>query len=150
MVIYRLAKEIYADDLSGRGAEIAGGRWNSKGSPALYTGQSIALCVTEIAVHIPLGIIPKDYRLVHIEIPDFDFFEPKRLPKDWNIFPHPDSTQKIGDKFLKENKFVLMKVPSAAVQGEFNYIINPRHKNFSEVKIKKIEKFTFDDRLFIR
>ncbi len=150
MIVYRLAKEIYADDLSGRGAEIAGGRWNSKGNPALYTGQSIALCVTEIAVHIPLGIIPKDYRLVHIEIPDFDFFEPKKLPKDWNTFPHPDSTQKIGDKFLKENKFVLMKIPSAAVQGEFNYIINPRHKNFSEVKIKKIEKFTFDDRLFIR
>ncbi|WP_312824622.1 RES family NAD+ phosphorylase [Epilithonimonas sp.] len=150
MIVYRLSKEIYANDLSGKGAEIAGGRWNSKGRHTLYTGQSIALCVTEIAVHIPLGILPKDYRLVHIEIPDVEFFEPKRLPKDWNIFPHPNSTQKIGDKFLKENKFLLMKVPSAAVQGEFNYIINPRHINFSEVRIKKIEKFTFDDRLFIR
>lgn len=150
MIVYRLSKEIYANDISGRGAEIAGGRWNSKGQTALYTAQSIALCVTEIAVHIPLGILPKDYRLVHIEIPDVEFFEPKRLSKDWNTFPHPDSTQKIGDKFLKENKFLLMKIPSAAVQGEFNYIINPRHINFSDVKIKKIEKFTFDDRLFIR
>ncbi len=150
MIVYRLSKEIYANDISGRGAEIAGGRWNSKGQTALYTAQSIALCVTEIAVHIPLGILPKDYRLVHIEIPDVEFFEHKRLPKDWNTFPHPDSTQKIGDKFFRENKFLLMKVPSAAVQGEFNYIINPRHINFSEVKIKKIEKFTFDDRLFIR
>ncbi len=150
MIVYRLSKEIYANDLSGKGAEIAGARWNSKGRPALYTGQSIALCVAEIAVHIPLGILPRDYRLVHIEIPDVEFFEPKRLPKDWNIFPHPNSTQKIGDKFLKENKFLLMKVPSAAVQWEFNYIINTRHINFSEVKIKTIEKFTFDDRLFIR
>ena len=150
MIVYRLSKEIYANDLSGKGAEIAGARWNSKGRPALYTGQSIALCVAEIAVHIPLGILPKDYRLVHIEIPDVEFFEPKRLPKDWNIFPHPNSAQKIGDKFLKENKFLLMKIPSAAVQGEFNYIINPLHINFSEVRIKKIEKFTFDDRLFIR
>lgn len=150
MIVYRLSKEIYANDISGRGAEIAGGRWNSKGQTALYTAQSIALCVTEIAVHIPLGILPKDYRLVYIEIPDVEFFEPKRLSKDWNTFPHPDSTQKIGDKFLKENKFLLMKIPSAAVQGEFNYIINPRHINFSDVKIKKIEKFTFDDRLFIR
>ncbi|GGG66585.1 RES family NAD+ phosphorylase [Epilithonimonas arachidiradicis] len=150
MIVYRLSKEIYANDLSGKGAEIAGGRWNSKGSAALYTAHSIALCVTEIAVHIPLGILPQDYRLIHIEIPDILFFEPKRLSKDWNTFPHPDSTQKIGDKFLKDQKFLIMKIPSAAVQGEFNYIINPRHINFPEVKIKKIEKFTFDDRLFIR
>ncbi|SDG08015.1 RES family NAD+ phosphorylase [Epilithonimonas hungarica] len=150
MIVYRLSKEIYASDLSGKGAEIAGGRWNSKGNAALYTAQSIALCVTEIAVHIPLGILPRDYCLVHIEIPDVDLFEPKRLPKDWNTFPHPDSTQKIGDKFLKENKFLIMKVPSAAVQGEFNYVINPRNIGSSEIKVKKIEKFTFDDRLFIR
>ncbi|MPS71738.1 MAG: RES domain-containing protein [Chryseobacterium sp.] len=150
MIVYRLSKEIYATDLSGKGAEIAGGRWNSKGNAALYTAQSIALCVAEIAVHIPLGILPRDYCLVHIEIPDVDLLETKRLPKDWNNFPHPDSTQKIGDKFLKENKFLIMKVPSAAVQGEFNYIINPRNIGSSEIKIKKIEKFTFDDRLFIR
>ncbi|WP_027382127.1 RES family NAD+ phosphorylase [Epilithonimonas caeni] len=150
MIVYRLSKEIYATDLSGKGAEIAGGRWNSKGNAALYTAQSIALCVAEIAVHIPLGILPRDYCLVHIEVPDVDLLETKRLPKDWNNFPHPDSTQKIGDKFLKENKFLIMKVPSAAVQGEFNYIINPRNIVFSEIKIKKIEKFTFDDRLFIR
>lgn len=150
MIVYRLSKEIYADDLSGKGAEIGGGRWNSKGNAALYTAQSIALCVAEIAVHIPLGILPKDYRLIHIEIPDIDFLEPKRLPKDWNSFPHIHDTQKIGDRFLKERKFLILKIPSAAVQGEFNYIINPRHQDFSGIKIKKIEKFTFDDRLFIR
>ena len=150
MIVYRLSKEIYANDLRGKGAEIAGGRWNSKGNAALYTGQSIALCVTEIAVHIPLGILPKDYRLVHIEVPDGDYYEPKRLPKDWNVFPHIHDTQKLGDKFIKDNKNLVMKIPSAAVQGEFNYIINPRHPDFSKIKIKKIEKFTFDDRLFIR
>ncbi len=150
MIVYRLCKEIYADDLSGKGAEIAGGRWNSKGSSALYTAQSIALCVAEIAVHLPLGILPKDYRLVHIEILDIDFYEPKRLPKDWNTFPHIHATQKTGDRFLKDKKFLVMKIPSAAVQGEFNYIINPKHPEFSKVKIEKIEKFTFDDRLFIR
>lgn len=150
MIVYRLSREIYADDLSGKGAEIAGGRWNSKEISALYTAQSIALCVTEIAVHIPLGILPKDYFLVRIEIPDLNFFEPKRLPKNWNSFPHPDSTQKIGDKFFKENKFLAMKVPSAAVQGEFNYILNPRHKDFPKIKIRKKEKFTFDNRLFIK
>ena len=148
MIVYRLSKGQYANDLSGKGAELVGGRWNSRGNAMLYTSQSIALCVTEIAVHVPLGILPKDYQLIHIEIPDEDLLEMKRLPKDWQSFPHSNSTQMIGDKFLKEHKHLVFKVPSAAVQGEFNFLINPRHKNFNQIKIVKIEGFNFDERLF--
>lgn len=150
MIVYRLSKSIYSNDLSGKGAELVGGRWNSKGNALLYTSQSIALCVTEIAVHVPLGILPKDYQLIQIEIPETDFLEIKRLPKDWQSFPHSNSTQLIGDKFLKDNKFLVLKVPSATVQGEFNYLVNPRHKNFNQIKIVKIENFNFDERLFKR
>ncbi len=150
MVVYRLSKSLYANDLSGKGAELVGGRWNSKGNAVLYTSQSIALCVTEIAVHIPLGILPKDFELIHIEIPEDLILEIKKLPKDWQTFPHSDSTQKIGDKFLKDLKYLILKVPSATVQGEFNYLINPRHKDFEKVKIRKKEKFSFDERLFIK
>ena len=148
MIVYRLSKAQYAQDLSGKGAELVGGRWNSRGNAMLYTSQSIALCVTEIAVHVPLGILPKDYQLIHIEIPDEDLLEMKRLPKDWQSFPHSNSTQMIGDKFLKEHKHLVFKVPSAAVQGEFNFLINPRHKNFNQLKIVKLEDFNFDERLF--
>ena len=148
MIVYRLSKAQYAQDLSGQGAQLVGGRWNSRGNAMLYTSQSIALCVTEIAVHVPLGILPKDYQLIHIEIPDEDLLEMKRLPKDWQSFPHSNSTQMIGDKFLKEHKHLVFKVPSAAVQGEFNFLINPRHKNFNQIKIVKIEDFNFDERLF--
>ena len=150
MIVYRLSKAQYAQDLSGKGAELVGGRWNSRGNAMLYTSQSIALCVTEIAVHVPLGILPKDYQLIHIEIPDEDLLEMKRLPKDWQSFPHSNSTQMIGDKFLKEHKHLVFKVPSAAVQGEFNFLINPKHKNFNHIKIVKIENFNFDERLFKR
>ena len=150
MIVYRLSKGQYANDLSGKGAELVGGRWNSRGNAMLYTSQSIALCVTEIAVHVPLGILPKDYQLIHIEIPDEDLLEMKRLPKDWQSFPHSNSTQMIGDKFLKEHKHLVFKVPSAAVQGEFNYLVNPKHKNFNHIKIVKIENFNFDERLFKR
>ena len=148
MIVYRLSKGQYANDLSGKGAELVGGRWNSRGNAMLYTSQSIALCVTEIAVHVPLGILPKDYQLIHIAIPHEDFLEVRRLPKDWQSFPHSNSTQMIGDKFLKEHKHLVFKVPSAAVQGEFNFLINPRHKNFNQIKIVKIENFNFDERLF--
>lgn len=150
MIVYRLSKSVYANDLSGKGADLVGGRWNSRGNAVLYTSQSIALCVTEIAVHVPLGILPKDYDLIHIEIPDDNILEVKRLPKDWQTFPHADSTQKIGDKFLKDKKYLVLKVPSAAVQGEFNFLVNPRHPDFDKVKIKKKEKFSFDERLFVK
>ena len=150
MIVYRLSKKIYTEDLSGKGAEIAGGRWNSKGVAIVYAGQSIALCVTEIAVHIPLGILPKDYCLVHIDVPEHSILEVKKLPKNWNTFPHPHDTQKIGDKFVKENKFLVLKVPSAAVQGEFNFLLNPRHSGFNGVKIAKVENFNFDKRLFLK
>jgi RES domain-containing protein len=150
MFVYRLSKEIYAKDLSGKGAEIAGGRWNSKGTAMLYTSQNIALCVTEIAVHVPLGILPRDYCLIHIEIPDNCFTELKKLPKNWHSIPHNDATQQLGDQFIKTNKFLALKVPSATVQGEYNFLINPKHPDFNQVKVKKVEKFGFDERLFLK
>ena len=81
MIVFRLSKAQFANDLSGKGAELVGGRWNSRGNAMLYTSQSIALCVTEIAVHVPLGILPKDYQLVHIEVPDEDFFRIEKITK---------------------------------------------------------------------
>jgi len=150
MVVYRLSKKIYASDLSGKGAEIAGARWNSKGNAMLYAGQSIALCVAEVAVHIPLGILPVEYVLVHLEVPDSGILELKKLPMNWNIFPYSKETQKLGDEFLRKNKFLGMKVSSAAVHGEFNILLNPKHPDFEKVKILKIEDFSFDKRLFVK
>lgn len=151
MKVFRLSKKRFAKDLSGKGAELAGGRWNSKGIAVLYTAESRALCTAELAVHLPLQIIPKDYQLITIEIPDdVSLYEPKRLPKDWNSLPHSDSTQKIGDQFVVKNEFLVMKVPSVVVQGDFNYVINPQHPLFSTVTIVKIESYNFDKRFFVK
>jgi RES domain-containing protein len=151
MKVYRLSKEKYKTDLSGKGAELAGGRWNSKGIPMLYTSESRALCTAEIAVHTPLGILPTDYHLVTIEIPDtFEILEldTTTLPSDWKTSPPLGSTQDLGDEFINHGKYLIMKVPSAVIQGDFNYLFNPMHKLISEVKIKATEPFEFDERLF--
>ena len=152
MTVFRLSKTIYANDLSGAGAERVGGRWNGRGTPMVYTSSSRALCVTEVAVHMPLGLVPNDYAMVSIELPAVKFLEIKTtdLPKTWNSFPHSHATQLIGDKFVREGKHLVMKVPSAAVQGEFNYLINPRHKDITKVKVIDVEPFRFDVRLFKR
>lgn len=153
MIVFRLSKCIYSGDNSGKGAERSGGRWNSKGIAVLYTSESRALCTTEIAVHTGLGIIPLDYCLVTIEIPDeckITQIEINNLKQGWSAFPHTISTQILGDQFAQENKFLVMKVPSAVVPGDFNYIVNPYHKDFHKIKIVKTEPFSFDKRLFIK
>lgn len=153
MIVFRLSKSKYSHDLSGKGAEKAGGRWNSKGVALVYTGESRALCTTEIAVHTPLGILPGDFELVTINIPDsinIIEIELVDLPTGWNSIPHSGTTQKLGDSFVKENKYAVLKVPSAVVQGDFNYLINPNHKEFYKVKVVQTEKFGFDGRLFLK
>lgn len=152
MIVYRLTKEQYKNNLSGRGAEINGGRWNNKGRQVIYTGESRALCTTEIAVHTPLGIIPTNYYLQSIQLPKVKILEisTKDLDENWRNFPHEVSTKLIGDKFIDEQKYLLLKVPSAVIQDEFNYLINPLHKQYSKVKLLKIEEFKFDKRLFTK
>jgi RES domain-containing protein len=149
MIIYRLSHRKFKHDLSGKGAEIAGGRWNSKGVPMLYTADSRALCTAEIAVHTPLGIVPKDYFLITIEIPAHTkVLEVKELPENWKAFPHLHQTQEIGDAFIRDGKYLVMKAPSAVVQGDFNYLINPNHRMAHQVKIIQTEPYSFDERLF--
>jgi RES domain-containing protein len=149
MIVYRLAKGKNRRDLSGKGAEIYGGRWNSKGTAILYASQSRALAFAEVSMHIPFGIIPKDYFLVSIQIPDKASvlkLTEEDLPVDWRSNPHSHSTQKIGDEFVAAGKYLVLRVPSAVVPGEFNYLINSAHAMMREVKVDKVEPFEFDSR----
>jgi len=151
MIVFRLSKQEWCSDLSGKGAGISGGRWNSRGNNLLYTSPSRALCTAEIAVHIPLGIIPVDYFLVSIEIPEnvpVRIVRKEDLPAGWRKFPFDQATQKIGDHFIREKKFLVMEVPSAVVPGDLNYLINPDHPAFNRIKIVSAEPYDFDLRLF--
>lgn len=153
MIVFRLCRSKYASDLSGKGAELTGGRWNSKGIAMLYSSHSKALCTVEIAVHTPLGNIPVDYMLVTIEIPDnlkVTVTSPSELPGNWKTLPHSHSTQLVGDHFILSDQYAVMKVPSVVVQGEYNYLINPSHPESKTINIKSIEPFEFDSRLFVK
>ena len=152
MIVYRLTKGQFKKELSGRGAEINGGRWNNKGHQIIYTGESRALCTTEIAVHTPLGLVPKNYYLQTIEIPKINILKVaiEKLDKGWRSFPHELSTKIIGDTFIIENKFLILQVPSAVIQDEYNFLINPLHKQANRIKLLKIEEFKFNKRLFIK
>ena len=151
MIVYRLSREKYKDKLSGYGASLNGQRWNSKGTEVIYVAQSRALANCEVAVHLALGILPKDYFMVEIEIPDsVKILELKGsgLPNGWNSIPCRPAAQFIGDEFVQQNSHLGLKVPSAVVKGDFNFILNPRHVDFKKVKIIGTEPFPFDPRYF--
>ena len=153
MILYRLSKAKYSADLTGKGAEITGGRWNSKGTAVIYTCPSRALCTLEVAVHLPLSIVPKDYIMTAIEVgekPSIKHIPETQLPHHWQSFPYSKLTQKIGNQFIEKNNHLLLKVPSAIVQGDHNYLINPHHETFQGVFIKNQSPFPFDGRLFSR
>lgn len=151
MKIYRLSKRKYAEDLSGTGARLNGGRWNSRSNEALYTAEHISLAKLEVAVHLNLDLIPDDYCLVEIDLPDdskIKTLKVSELPKHWDCIPYAKATQLIGDSFLSETQFLALKVPSAIVHQEHNIILNPNHPDYNTVQISKIEAFQFDSRLF--
>lgn len=151
MEVYRLSREKYASHLSGAGAAIKGARWNSPGIELIYTAQNRSLAMAEVAVHFTLATLPGDYVMVTIHIPDTiatKEINEKDLPADWRAFPHPASTQKFGDKLVMENQYCVFIVPSVVTKGDFNVIINPNHKDFSQIRIDGIEKFPFDKRIF--
>jgi RES domain-containing protein len=151
MIIYRLATELYKDDLSGTGAKLYGGRWNSAGIPALYTTENISLAILEILVRTDMRSIPIHYHLIKLDIPDS--IQPLivttgKLKKEWK--DDTGYTQWMGDEFIKSNKLLLLKVPSAVVDEENNYLINTGHNDFKKVKIIAVKKFLFDKRLFLK
>ena len=151
MIIYRIDRAKRRNNLlSGIGAEKIGGRWNEIGTRAIYTSQHISLAYLEVVMHLDITEdLPSDRILVHIEIPDEVFiYEFTKLPKDWNTFPYNSKTQEIFTKFVEENKAAVLKVPSAIVKDEYNYIINPLHIDFHKISVAKVQKFTFDSRLY--
>jgi RES domain-containing protein len=80
-------------------------------------------------------------------IPDAAIEKPERFPETWRAMPHSLETQTFGAAWARERRSVTLRVPSAVVPGEFNYLINPLHPDFERVKIGKPERFSFDPRL---
>ncbi len=151
MIVYRLARKKHPDYLNGRGAALYGARWNSAGTELIYTAQNRSLAMAEVAVHLTLATLPNDYLMISIFIPDEIQMKEVPLdvlPEDWNSFPHPTSTQRIGDEFVRANEFCLLRVPSAVTKGDFNILINPKHVDFQYIGIRLVEDFPFDYRIF--
>lgn len=151
MKVYRVAKAKYAEDLSGRGAQRFGGRWNSKGVPALYTSQHRSLCILELLVHTSVEVIPEDIMLLEISLPEdlpFTIINLNQLPEAWNHFPFDDFTRQMGDEMLNQHEVAGLQVPSAVVEQEYNFVINPMYESIQHAEITELRPLALDERFF--
>lgn len=150
VIVYRLCPSQYADDLMGKGAAIYGGRWNSKGLPALYVSQTVSLAILEVLVHIQ-QLPMRPYTLLQIQIADSLIAPLDRLiglPARLGLSTQ-HHTQAVGDAFLREYTSLALQVPSILHDYENNLVINPRHSSFSDLRVVESAPFVFDPRLFL-
>lgn len=147
MLVYRVSKTQYANDLNGTGAKLFGGRWNHIETSCIYTSESRSLAVLEFSVNINIDYIPRALNICIFEI-DEDFIKEikmKKLPGDWQDMPAPYSTKDFGTKLLQKG-VPIIKIPSIVIHDEFNYILNPAidKKHFKLVEVKD---FVYDLRI---
>ena len=147
---WRLIKASHAHKaFTGEGARLWGGRWNSKGIRIIYTAESLSLAALEVMVHTHLYNALKNYVCIPIDFhPRLSQSIPiENLPDNWRADPIPESVRAIGDRWVQNQESVILKVPSAIIPTESNYLINPSHPDFKKMVIHSSQQFSFDSRL---
>ena len=146
MLVYRIAKAKYAFSLVASGGAA---RWNSSNKFVIYTAASRALACLENIVHFSGEGQQGLYRVMVIEIPEdivVQHIGLKDLPKNWFRFESYPECQLQGNQWLSDAKSAILSVPSAIIQNEINYLINPLHADFVRIKLLDTEPFAFDPR----
>jgi RES domain-containing protein len=142
-------KKHKATAFTGEGARLFGGRWNGRGVPVIYTSQSSALAVLEILVHLHAQEILDAYLVAPITFDDtlVETVAPRQLPANWREDPPPAACQAFGDRWVARGDFAVLRVPSAILDTEYNYLINPVHPDFGRCVPGKAKPFKIDPRL---
>jgi RES domain-containing protein len=135
----------------GEGSRLAGGRWNHRGTAVVYTSATVSLAVLEYFVNLPRAAAPQDLVTIAAEIPKdlpMTSVEEDALPRNWRKYPAPESLAEIGTRWAEERKTPILAVPSAVVPQEKNYLLNPAHPLFKEIRIGKPEPLSLDSRMW--
>ena len=140
-----------ADDLSGRGAEATGGRWNAKGTPVVYASTTRALACLETLVHLNAGGLPLNRYLVAVEVSDVIWSASETLdvsspPVGWDAEPPGLVSIAAGAAWMRSSRSALLIVPSVIVPEEFNVLINPGHPDSRSITATKVRRWLYDPR----
>ena len=117
------------------------GRWHLAGAHVIYAAQHVSLATLETLIHAGGRKMPPRV-ITRIHIPDDLSIE----SAPWMTMPN---SQGFGDIWMREERTAVLRVPSVVVNRmESNFILNPRHAEFSRIRSDQPEEFVFDPRFF--
>ena len=113
----------------------------------IYTAESRSLAALEILVH--LDGPARGFSLVRCEFPEslVEVLPLNALPRDWRASPAPRPLAALGDAWVARGSSTVLAVPSTVIAEERNYLLNPRHPAFTQVRVFSPEPFPYDERL---
>ncbi|MEP7013170.1 MAG: RES family NAD+ phosphorylase [Acidobacteriota bacterium] len=135
----------------GEGARRFGGRWNSPGTPMVYTSGTLSLAALELLVHLDLQEEPSDLIAIQALLPkglQVDVLEASDLPATWRNLPSPEDLRELGSRWVREARTPVLSVPSVIVPRERNFLLNPLHPAMARIRVVDWEPFTLDSRVF--
>jgi len=151
MQFWRICRRRYAAEAaSGEGACLYSGRWNSRGERVVYASTSRSLAAVETFVNLEPNLRPADLVAIEGVIPDAVqtvTLDVNALPPRWHE-TRDESLHRFGDEWIRDGRSATLLVPSAAIRGEWNVLLNPAHAEFSRIQFRDPEPFEFDSRMF--
>lgn len=147
---WRLLKRRFVKHaFDGEGARLYGGRWNSPGTPMTYCSATASLAVLEVFANLQRSELAEEYVLISCSFAEslVEVVDSSALSRDWRVSPGPIGLQKIGDEWIRSGRSAVLAVPSAIIEHERNYLLNPQHTDARQIKRGRPEPFTFDLRL---
>lgn len=130
------------------GSTIAPGRWNTPGSPVIYTSEHYSTALLEKLVH-GSGRLPPNQHYIEITIPRglaSETFSPPTLP-GWDHMPATVS-KAFGEQWCFERRSMILIVPSVVARIDRNILINPAYPEFGSLEASLHEPVFWDRRLF--
>ncbi len=137
---------------TGEGPWRYGGRWNSPGVRVVYVSEHQSTAALEVfASRVPF-ILDEEYKAFHLEWPDrlTEIFPMTKLPADWRRSPPPSEAMEIGNRWVREQRSAILALPSALSPADTNFLLNPEHTGFKQIRIASPIDYDFDPRLLNR
>ena len=155
MRLYRICHVDHLESYQGLGVSYRhGGRWNEPGIPVLYFAATAGVAMLEMANYLPSPrLVPASYRLGVYEIagnPSTERWTARDLPADWDWFPYPRSTQRMGSDWLTRGSASLLVLPTAAVPGGLDDIVlaTPIRLDAASIRLTAVQERLYNPRAF--